>query len=365
MNKPGASKRLSIRHIRSFVAVAKHRSLTRAAESLFVTQSALSLTIQHLEDDLGVLLFDRSTRRLDLTEAGQEFLPSAERLLQDFDSSIREMRALGQRERGKVGVAAVPSVMALLLPEAVAAYIDAYPNIDIYLREDNSETVQQRIVDGDVDFGICSPWEPDPELVFEPLFEDSFGVVFAPQHAFAAGSGPLHWEALAGQRIIGFSADLGMQHQLTHTPELSEEVREPRYRVSNTSTIETLVARGVGVSVMSALAAQRTPLDRLSLRLLTQPELTRTVGVVRRQGKSLSPAALTMLKYVRAAVTQLTRFPGVRVPVEFSAKEWDEIARESASGTDGVAGGGFGPTKHRAARKAAAETSAASGEHSA
>ncbi|CDY75005.1 Transcriptional regulator, LysR family [Caballeronia glathei] len=313
MNEERTSKRLSIRHIRAFVAVAKHRSLTRAAESLFVTQSALSLTIQHLEDDLGVSLFDRSTRRLDLTQAGEEFLPSAERLLQDFDSSIREMRALGKRERGKVGVAAVPSVMALLLPEAVAAYIDAFPNIDIYLREDNSEAVQQRIVDGDVDFGICSPWEPDAELVFEPLFEDCFGVVFAPHHPLAAGDGELSWEEVSGYRIVGFSSDLGMQHQLSHTPGLSQEVREPRYRVSNTSTIETLLARGVGVSIMSALAAQRAPLDRLSMRLLSKPVLTRTVGIVRRQGKSLSPAAATLLQHIRATVPQLARFPGVRV----------------------------------------------------
>jgi len=293
MNEERTSKRLSIRHIRAFVAVAKHRSLTRAAESLFVTQSALSLTIQHLEDDLGVSLFDRSTRRLDLTQAGEEFLPSA--------------------ERGKVGVAAVPSVMALLLPEAVAAYIDAFPNIDIYLREDNSEAVQQRIVDGDVDFGICSPWEPDAELVFEPLFEDCFGVVFAPHHPLATGDGELSWEEVSGYRIVGFSSDLGMQHQLSHTPGLSQEVREPRYRVSNTSTIETLLARGVGVSIMSALAAQRAPLDRLSMRLLSKPVLTRTVGIVRRQGKSLSPAAATLLQHIRATVPQLARFPGVRV----------------------------------------------------
>ncbi len=209
--------------------------------------------------------------------------------------------------------------MALLLPEVVAAYIDAFPSIDIYLREDNSEAVQQRIVEGDVDFGICSPWEADPELVFEPLFEDSFGVVFAPRHALAKRKGELSWEDIARYRIIGFSPDLGMQHQLSHTPGLSEEVREPRYRVSNTSTIETLVARGVGVSIMSALAAQRAPLDRLSLRLLSKPVLTRTVGVVRRQGKSLSPAALTMLEHIRRAVPQLARFPGVRVPEAFTA----------------------------------------------
>ncbi|WP_158899752.1 LysR family transcriptional regulator [Burkholderia sp. L27(2015)] len=313
MNEDRSTRRLSVRHVRAFVAVAQHRSLTRAAEALFVTQSALSLTIQHLEQDLGVSLFNRTTRRLDLTEAGEEFLPSAKRLLHEFDSTIGDMRALGKCERGRVGVAAVPSVMALLLPEAVATYIDAFPGIDVYLREDNSESVQQRIINGDVDFGICSPWEADPELVFEPLLEDSFGVVFAPHHALAESTGEISWDEIGEYRIIGFSPDLGMQHQLSNTPGLSEEVRQPRYRVSNTATIETLLMRGLGVSVMSALAAQRTPLNRLNLRLLSQPVLTRSVGVVRREGKAFSPAATAMLAHIRKAVPQLARFPGVRV----------------------------------------------------
>lgn len=313
MNEERATRRISVRHIRSFVAVARHKSLTRAAEALFVTQSALSLTIQHLEEDLGVALFDRSTRRLDVTTAGHDFLPRAENLLREFDSSIRDMQALGTRDRGKVGIAAVPSVMALLLPEAVAEYIDEYPAIDVYLREDNSESVQQRVLDGDVDFGICSQWKPDAELEFEPLFQDHFGVVFSPNHPLAAESAKTRWEDLAPYRIIGFSADLGMQYQLSKTTGLADEIRKPRYQVSNTSTIETLLSRGLGVSVMSALAAQRAPLDKLQLHLLSKPEIVRTVGVVRRTGRSLSPAAAGMLTRVRTHVTGLHRYPGVVV----------------------------------------------------
>lgn len=141
MNEQQRAKRVNIRHLRSVLAVAKHRNLTRAAESLFVTQSALSLTINHLEEDLGVALFNRSTRRIELTAAGVEFLPNAERLVHEFDRSIRQMQALGSVERGLVGIAAVPSAMALLLPAAVAQYMDAYPGVDLYLREDNSESV--------------------------------------------------------------------------------------------------------------------------------------------------------------------------------------------------------------------------------
>ncbi|MFM0272327.1 LysR family transcriptional regulator [Paraburkholderia nemoris] len=314
MNDGNHVKRISIRHLRAFVAVAEHRSLTRASEALFVTQSALSLTIQHLEADLGLAMFDRSTRRLDLTDAGYEFLPTARRLLQDFDGSISEMRALGKRERGRVGVAAVPSVMALLLSEASAEFIDKFPGIDLYLREDNSEGVQQRILSGDVDFGICSPWEPDAQLSVEPLFEDTYGVVTAPDHPFARQTKEIAWDQLEHYRIIGFSADLGMQHQLSQTPGLSQQVREPRYRVSNTSTIATLLIRGEGVSVMSALAAQRAPLDSLTFRLLKGPTLSRTVGLLTRSGRSLSPAASAMVAELRKALPALDRFLGVRVP---------------------------------------------------
>jgi DNA-binding transcriptional LysR family regulator len=95
MNNLAVSARISMRHLRGFVAVAQHRSLTKASEMLSVTQSALSITIQHLEEDLGVKLFDRTTRRLDLTQAGEEFLPNAQKLLGDFDATLRNMRALG------------------------------------------------------------------------------------------------------------------------------------------------------------------------------------------------------------------------------------------------------------------------------
>lgn len=328
MSNSHPGKPPSIRHLRAFVTVAEHRSLTQAAELLFVTQSALSLTIQHLEQHLGLKMFDRSTRRLELTGAAEEFLPTARRLLHDFDSSIKEMRALGKRERGKLGVGAVPSVMALLLSEASAAFIERCPGVDLYLREDNSEAVEQRILSGDVDFGICSPWEPNGQLDFKPLFEDTYGVVTAPDHPLAQRSGAVQWEELHHYRIVGFSPDLGMQHQLTQTGVLSAEIRDPRYRVSNTSTIATLLSRCAGVCAMSALAARRAPLDCLSFRLLEEPILFRTVGVLTRAGRSLSPAAIAMMEEVHRTLPSLERFNGVRVCAD---KEIPEVTMRMAA----------------------------------
>jgi DNA-binding transcriptional LysR family regulator len=191
--------------------------------------------------------------------------------------------------------------------------MDGHPGVDIYLREDNSEFVQRRVLDGDVDFGVCSLWESDSDLHFEPIFKDDFGVVFATHHPLVSHQADINWDDIAAYRIIGFSPDLGMQHQLSKTATLSEELREPRYRVSNTSTIEALLAQTLCISVMSALAAKRAPLDQLTFRPLAGPTLSRTVGIVTRQGRRPSPAADAMLAHVRKAVLSLSRYEGVTV----------------------------------------------------
>jgi DNA-binding transcriptional LysR family regulator len=300
-----------MRHVRSFMTVAHEGSLTKAAQVLCVSQSALSITIQDCEEDLGLVLFDRTTRRLELTQAGRDFLPLAEGLLRDFDGVLRRMRALGRRERGSVGVAAVPSVMSLLLPEVVASYIDAFPGIDVYLREDNSRGVQQRIVSGDVDFGISSLWVPDGNLEFEPLFSDRYGVVSAPDHQLSEQTDDVPWSVLDSFLVIGFSMDLGMQRQLSDMPGVPERIRNPHYQVSNTATIEMLLRRCGGISVMSALAAQRPPLDQLCLRLLSKPVCDRTVGLLTRRGRAMSPAAAELLRLIRESVPRLMGFRGI------------------------------------------------------
>lgn len=304
---------MTMRHLRGFMTVAQEGSLTRAAQVLCVTQSALSVTIQDCERELGLLLFDRTTRRFELTRAGLEFLPLVERLLRDFDGAVRQMRTLGRGERGMLGVAAVPSVMALLLSESVAKYIEEFPDIDVYLREDNSSAVQQRILSGDVDFGISSLWTPDPNLNFEPLFMDRYGIVSAPGHPVNEKLGDIAWSSLDPYSFVGFSADLGMQRQLADMPGLPERIRKPHYQVSNTATIETLLRRCSAISVMSALAAQRPPLDKLRLRLLCEPVCKRTVGLLMRSGRTLSPAATQLIKVIRENVPKLTRFRGISI----------------------------------------------------
>ena len=152
---------LKLRHVRAFVEVARQGSFRRAAEKLFVSQPALTITINQLEELVGVGLFNRTTRRVNLTIDGEDFLPIAERLVADFDRAIRDLKMTAERREGKVSIAVLPSLTINLLPGLLARFKDANPGIRVILRDDNAKGVQRQVLNNESDFGISNRWEED------------------------------------------------------------------------------------------------------------------------------------------------------------------------------------------------------------
>ena len=169
-------KHVTLKHLNAFVAVAQESSFTRAAERLFQTQSSVTSLVRQLEEALSTLLFARTSRRVLLTAAGEEFLPRVMRLLADFDGAIGDVvrwRA-GARTRGRGGGAVGHH------PDhrAAAAFAARHPAVRLYLSDDNSGRIQRKVAAREVDFGLTSRWADAPGLDFEPLLEDRFGVLY-------------------------------------------------------------------------------------------------------------------------------------------------------------------------------------------
>src|SRR5436309_14085331 len=122
-----SSADVSSRQLRAVIALAQFRSFVAAAASLGVSQPALSRAVQGFERSLGIALFSRSTRRVSLTAAGRDFLPTAERLLNDLDRHLGRMRELADQQRGYVVVASLMSLAHHVLPAATAAYRRRFP----------------------------------------------------------------------------------------------------------------------------------------------------------------------------------------------------------------------------------------------
>lgn len=197
---------VTLKQIRAFVTVAQAGSFTAAASRLHLTQSAVSVLISELEEQFGLRLFDRTTRLVQLNDAGRDFYPAAEKMLADLANAISGSRDLVAKKRGRVAVAATPLMAAILLPKAIAQYTAIYPGISVILHDTAAEQIQPKVRDGEVDFGIGTFAKSWRELVAEPLMVDTL-VLACPAGHPLAGKASVAWRELAGYPFISLARD--------------------------------------------------------------------------------------------------------------------------------------------------------------
>lgn len=281
---------IDIQHLRAFVAVAESKNFRIAAERLGISQPTLSARIRKFEETSGEEFFFRTSRKVSLTPAGEEFLPVAIRVINDFELCLAGIADFSQRKRGRVRVAALYSVATGLLPKVVKAFGQTNSNIHIELRDDNSAEVTRRVVKGEVDLGYGDRQSDQPDLAYKPLFRDRMVV------AFRAGSplgqyDEIELEQLAGEIFIGFGSQTGPGRFMQKYKDAPENLQFPGITVWNTPTLEALLLAGAGVSVLPSLAvAHWKPLE-LEARPLRDPEARRDVYEISRRWREISPAA--------------------------------------------------------------------------
>lgn len=271
------------------MALADERNFTRAAQRCHLTQPAFSALIQSLEDALGVRLFDRSTRRVEFTPEGMHFRRSAPRLLNDIDSLVGEMREFASKRRGRVAVAALPSLAAGWLPRIYAAYAANYPGVELALHDALLEPCLQQVKDGAVDMALAARGRDMSGLLAEPLCEDCFYLVCRRDHALAARSA-LELDALRGASMIHLGRGSSIRQSLAEHVALDNF--QTALEVDHLATVTGLVLAGMGVSLVPGMTLFhfRHP-DLRIVPLAPGSEIRRRLYLVRRDNRSLSRAA--------------------------------------------------------------------------
>src|SRR5277367_5124441 len=140
---------VTLRQLRVFIEVARLQSFSRAGDEIGLTQSAVSRCVSELEAEIGLKLIDRSTRDVQLTDVGANLIGSVSRLLSDLDEALREIRDLGEQRRGRVVVAASPTVACRLMPVVISACIREFPLISLSLRDDLQSDVVRKVKSGE------------------------------------------------------------------------------------------------------------------------------------------------------------------------------------------------------------------------
>ncbi|QEZ44344.1 LysR family transcriptional regulator [Cupriavidus oxalaticus] len=282
---------VTLRQLRAFVEVARSGGFTAAAPKLHLTQSATSLQIRELESQLGLQLIDRSTRSFALTEAGAEFLISATRIVADVEQSVADTRELVHKRRGRITVATTPLLASTLLPESIAAFLDAYPAITVRVADLPAEQIGRRVLSGDVDFGFGVFPEDDLQFDRVPLLRHPLGVMVPSSWPLATRKRDLVWSDLEGQPLIAMSHATGMRTLIDQQLHRAGVQVNPRFEVSYLGTAVGMAEAGLGVTVVPAYVGKLMGSSRVRFRPLYKPVVHRQIELIVRAGRSLSPSA--------------------------------------------------------------------------
>jgi len=282
---------LTIQQLRVVLAVYEAGSFTAAAEALLQAQSSLSRTVLEVERRLGVALFERTTRRLEPTAEGVEFLRIASRTVAAFDANLRHFAGFLDGQRGRVRVATLPSLAAILLPSIVSAYQREHPGVELSIEDALAAEVLDRVRTGLVDFAVTVvSGEAVDDLHVTPVATDRFCVVFPPDHPFAKKK-VVSWSDLAREAFIAFDRTTSIRQHLDRAFAESGAVPHNAIEARNISAVAGLVAAGLGVSAVPGLVLPLVEFAGLRYRPLGDPRTERRIAIVRVPHRPLSPAA--------------------------------------------------------------------------
>ena len=281
----------------AFRAVAEQANFRRAAESVHISQPAFSRRIDKLEQALGVKLLERTTRRVSLTAVGRDFARKVATLLDDLDGTLLAMRGIAPARMGSVTVACVPSTVYYFLSRAIGRYRERYPKIRVRIMDAGANDVLAAVSRGEADFGLNFMGSQEPEIEFHPLLEERFVVACRRDHPLAKKR-RVTWAELAGHDFISVSKSSGNRLLLDQALAGAAQRPEAVYEAEHVTTMLGLVEAGLGVAAVPSMAMPGKDHPLLVSLALEQPVVTRHVGLIRRRGRALAPAAQQLFDFL-------------------------------------------------------------------
>jgi DNA-binding transcriptional LysR family regulator len=282
--------KFSLSDLEAFVAVADLASFRRAAEAVHLSQPALSRRVAKLEEALGVRLFERTTRSVSLTAVGREFSRKARALLGDLEQALLGMDEIAATRAGEVTVACVPSAAYYYLPGFIKRYRERFPRIRVRVVDEAANAVLTAVIRGEADFGIDFIGAQEPELDFEAILEEPFVAACRRDHPLAKKR-KVTWAELGRYDYMTVSRSSG--NRLLVDNALARTADPPRWscETRHVATLLGLVEAGLGVAAVPRLALPSGRHPAIANVPIVQPRVTRTLGLIRRRNRALSPAA--------------------------------------------------------------------------
>ena len=301
---------LSTRLLHAFLALADCRHFGHAAERCHVSQSAFSAMIQKLETATGARLFERDTRNVSLTPEGEVFVEVARQLVADMEAALADMNDYVARRKGRVAIAALPSLAAGWLPPVLAAYRQRHPGVAVELFDAISDQCLDLLRQGKADIALTAPGPNLLEFTTQPLCADPFYLVCRKDHALA-GKRRIKVAQLAGCEMIHLARSTSVRQHLDAVLRPGAVIHTG-LEVEHLATLAALIESGLGLSVVPELTLFQFRLPNLVAIPVDAPELVRPLLIVTPKERSLSIAAQGLLDLIQAKARAESATPARR-----------------------------------------------------
>jgi DNA-binding transcriptional LysR family regulator len=292
---------VSLKQIRSFVAVARQKSFTRAASLLHLSQPTLTVQIRRLEVELGLRLLDRNTRSVDLTRIGREMLPVFETMMQEFDGVLLGVRDVAEQRRGIVKLAALPSVAAGALPEVIRTFRENRPGVSFVLKDVVASRVLGLVRAEEADLGVMGGEvaHADIETIFTA--HDQMHAVFPAGHPIESADS-VTAVLLASYPLVMMDPDTSVRAIVDAAFNRVGLMPSPACEVTYIMTAIGMVRAGLGLTILPGSAREILAEPSLRSRPIEDRNFSRDVTVIKKAGRTLPPLSETFAKHLVEAL---------------------------------------------------------------
>lgn len=290
---------MELRQLRYLVALADEQSFTHAAEREHIAQPALSQQIQKLEQELGLPLVERTTRRVSITDAGTLLVARARRVLTELESAREELDRVRGVQTGHVAVGAMSTMGPVDITLVLARFHERHPRVEVNVRETYSDALAEMLRVDVIDLAFLSVTErvESHGLALEQIIMEELVVVLPPDHPLA-GREELHMAELTRENFIAYREGARLRELLDSAADEVGFTPHIIFESDASRRIRRLVARGLGVAILPRSHAVGTT-DRVAVARLTEPSLARDITLAWRAGRRLPPAVSEFLEVTR------------------------------------------------------------------
>jgi DNA-binding transcriptional LysR family regulator len=276
------------RQLKAFLLAARHQSFSRAADQLSISQSGISMLIRELEEQLGFRLFDRTTRRVALTQFGTKFFPIADRSVHDLETAASDIERAASVANGRFELGATPLMASHLLPTAISEYRVRQPKVGIRLHDADRTRLVALVHSGELDVGLGCFLNPESGVRRIQVFRFSL-MVIQPRKGNGQGDAAVRWSDLAKAELVGSSPDNPIQQLIDKQLQRFGRRTPPDMVFSHFETQIAMVEAGAGLGVIPTFAVPACRHRKVSMHQLIEPLVPVELYCIVARGRQLPP----------------------------------------------------------------------------